>query len=112
MHVSFFCFVLVLTTISAAQETNFAVGPQYLMTSGSPLFARSIATPSLSLGEATVSTGGASSAASPGDGVIATTPGLQGQAAFCPIYYGVPRVSVIEISEPETSSRTLPASIT
>ncbi len=34
----------------AAQDTNFATGPQYLATQGSPLFARPISTPSLSLG--------------------------------------------------------------
>lgn len=35
-----------------AQDTNFTVGPQYLITNGSPLTIRPIATPSLSLGEA------------------------------------------------------------
>ena len=35
-----------------AQETNFAVGPQYLITNGSPMTLHPIATPSLSLGEA------------------------------------------------------------
>lgn len=35
-----------------AQETNFPVGPQYLITNGTPLTIRPIATPSLSLGEA------------------------------------------------------------
>src|SRR5882724_1764191 len=112
MRVSFFCFVLVLTGVSAAQETNFSVGPQYLMTYGSPLFALPIATPSLSLGEAPISMVRGSSEADTGGVVIATTPGLQGQADLFPIYYGVPRVSVIEISEPATSSQTLPASIT
>jgi hypothetical protein len=41
------CLLLLLTAVSAAQETNFSVGPQYLMTSGSPLLAQPIATPSL-----------------------------------------------------------------
>lgn len=38
--------------ICFAQETNFPVGPQYLITNGTPLTIRPIATPSLSLGEA------------------------------------------------------------
>lgn len=52
---SLFCYVLVLTGIgvltgiSAAQDTNFSAGPQYLVTSGSPMFLHPIATPSLSL---------------------------------------------------------------
>ena len=37
--------------LAFAQDTNFAVGPQYLITNGSPLTLHSIATPSLSLGE-------------------------------------------------------------
>jgi len=43
---------LALVGISLAQETNFSVGPQYLVTSGSTMLLRPIATPSLSLGEA------------------------------------------------------------
>jgi hypothetical protein len=108
---SFCCLMLVLVGVSAAQETNFAVGPQYLMTSGSPLFARPIATPSLSLGESRATVIGGTSEVSGDSGTI-TTPGLQGQADLFPIYYGVPRVSVIEISKPEVSARTFPASIT
>ena len=42
------CCLLVLAGICWAQDTNFPVGPQYLMTFGSPLLARPIATPSLS----------------------------------------------------------------
>ena len=44
--------LFVLVGISFAQETNFPVGPQYLVTTGSPMLLRPIATPSLSLGEA------------------------------------------------------------
>ena len=44
-----FCLLLALTAISAAQDTNFPEGPQYLVTSNSPMFLRPIATPSLSL---------------------------------------------------------------
>jgi hypothetical protein len=41
--------LLTFTGSVAAQDTNFATGPQYLAIQGSPLFARPISTPSLSL---------------------------------------------------------------
>jgi hypothetical protein len=45
------CFlVVVLVGLSFAQETNFSIGPQYLITNGSPLLLQPIATPSLSFG--------------------------------------------------------------
>lgn len=50
--------------ISAAQDTNFSTGPQYLatsVTSGSTMLLHPIATPSLSLGEALPPVPGASS---------------------------------------------------
>ena len=46
------CVLLGLSGISIAQDTNFAAGPQYLITTTSPLLLHSIATPSLSLGQA------------------------------------------------------------
>ena len=44
----FFVF-FALAGIGAAQDTNFSAGPQYLVTGSSPMFLRSIATPSMSL---------------------------------------------------------------
>lgn len=44
--------LLALVGFSFAQDTNFSAGPQYLVATGSPMLLRSIATPSLSLGEA------------------------------------------------------------
>ena len=41
--------LLVLVGFSVAQDTNFPVGPQYLVTIGNPMLLRPIATPSLSL---------------------------------------------------------------
>jgi len=46
---SFFFLLFALAGVSAAQDTNFPVGPQYLITTDSTLFLRPIATPSLSL---------------------------------------------------------------
>jgi hypothetical protein len=105
----------------AAQETNFSIGPQYLMTSGSPMFARPIATPSLSfetpMPQAAVSEAGAEPASRAQVEVISAVLEAQRQMALMSIYYGVPSVNVIEISfrEPageELSRPVFPASIT
>lgn len=48
--------LLVLAGVAFAQDTNFPVGPQYLITSGSSMLMHPIATPTLSLGEAPVPT--------------------------------------------------------
>src|SRR6202167_4843667 len=55
MRISFyclFCFILLVVStqgIAFSQDSSFSAGPQYLMTYGSPLFAHSISTPSMSL---------------------------------------------------------------
>jgi len=48
MRLRSFCALIVLAGVSFAQDTNFSDGPQYLITGGSPMFLRSIATPSVS----------------------------------------------------------------
>jgi hypothetical protein len=50
MRIEHLLCLLVLAAVSCAQDTNFSVGPQYLITSDS-MFLRPIATPSLSLSE-------------------------------------------------------------
>ena len=119
MRICFAAFLLmfVLINISGAQETNFAVGPQYLMTSGSPLFAQPIATPSLSLGEAVPQTGANKEIAehvAANDEVLNSILELQRQMTLPSIYYGWPRISVVEISFREPSRQylsSLPVSI-
>jgi len=103
--------LLALSGFSAGQDTNFPVGPQYLMNYGSPLFARPIATPSLTFDTPTQSAVAATPSSS--SEAFATVPELEHQADLFPIYYGVPRVSVIEISYREPAERrpTLPLSI-
>jgi len=46
---SLLVLLVVFTGISVGQETNFPVGPQYLITAGNPLFFRPIQAPSLSI---------------------------------------------------------------
>jgi hypothetical protein len=110
-----FCLLIALAGISAAQDTkdtNFSTGPQYLVTSGSTMFLRPIATPSMSL-----------EAALPGlpslpqigpaveDQAFVANPELQHVANLFPIYYGYPMPSVVELTSAELP-RELPASIT
>jgi hypothetical protein len=112
------CLFLGFVVTSAAQEMNFSAGPQYLMTSGSPLFARSLETPSLSLATiplATVATEPAENAASsPEYQQIEAVLEQQRQMALPSIYYGVPAPNVIDISfgDEESARAALPASIT
>jgi len=47
---SVFFLIVTFAGVAFAQDTNFPVGPQYLITTGSPMLLHSIATPSLSLG--------------------------------------------------------------
>jgi hypothetical protein len=125
MRGSFLCLcvctlLVVSATVSAfGQDTNFANGPQYLMT-GSPLFARPISTPSMSLQGPPLEVG-----ADTATGVLIA--GAENQTVLppqavdlpkidlFPIYYGVVPVSDIEISfagsSGERSATELPASI-
>ena len=103
---------VILVGISSAQDTNFPVGPQYLMNFGSPMFATPIATPSLSL-----------EAALPAipklpeigtevrDQPYLSNPELRHQANLFPVYYGYQMISVVELTSTELP-RELPASIT
>jgi hypothetical protein len=125
MRGSFLCLcvctlLVVSATVSAfGQDTNFANGPQYLMT-GSSLFARSISTPTMSLQGSPLEVG-----ADNATGVLIA--GAENQTLLSPqavnlpkidlfpIYYGAVPVSDIEISfagsSGEPSAAELPASI-
>jgi hypothetical protein len=114
------CLSMALAGVCAAQDsnqitrqdTNFSVGPQYLITSGfSPLFARPIATPSLSLG-APLPEIPNSPAIGPviENQPIAANPELPRQPDLFPIYYGPPVTNVVEITSAELPP-SLPASI-
>ena len=105
-----FCLLFALAGLSAAQDTNFSVGPQYLLT-GSPMWARPIATPTLSL-EAPLPPIPDLPEIGP---VIETqpyisNPDLRHQADLFPVYYGYPAAGVVELSSAEPP-RELPASL-
>lgn len=102
--------VLVLAGISAAQDTSFPAGPQYLVTAGNTRFLQPIATPSMSLdaplpGIPTLPQIGPQLNNQP----YVPNPELQNQPNLFPIYYGYPEVPVVELTG--NAPRELPASI-
>jgi hypothetical protein len=125
MRVPFFCTLIpvlcaliLLTTFVFAQDTNFATGPQYLMNYGSPLFAQSIATPSMSLSAPPLQVGAdlatfGLTAGAENQTLPASSISAQPIVDFFPIYYGVVAEQAIDISFRETSLSPdqLPASI-
>ncbi|HEY4762476.1 MAG TPA: hypothetical protein VIH75_02285 [Candidatus Sulfotelmatobacter sp.] len=111
MRLARVCFWLfVLAGISAAQDMNFAVGPQYRMTSGSPMFARPIATPTLSLDAPLPPIPSLPEVGPPvADQPFVSNPGIQGPDLL-PIYYGYPTPSVVELTSTGSPSE-VPQSI-
>jgi len=119
MRVSLCCTflgtLLMLSATGAAfgQDTSFAAGPQYLM-QGSPLFARSISTPSLSLAGPPLELGASNATESLVAGANNQTaaPQRPPDVNLFPIYYGATPTSIIEISSaPEAEASNLPPSI-
>jgi len=107
---SLLCFLCLITGFAAAQDTNFAAGPQYLITTSSTLFLRPIATPSLSLGAPAPTIPNLPEVgASVSDQQYTVTPGSQNQADLFSIYYGYPRIVTVELTS--TEPRELPAGI-
>jgi hypothetical protein len=119
-----FCYVLFVMSVlgmALGQDTNFPTGPQYLVSAGSPLFARPISTPTMSLTGSPLEVG-----ASDATGVL--IPGAEDQTVLppqavsepatdlFPVYYGEGSVSasgtVLQDASTEPSSPMgLPANI-
>jgi hypothetical protein len=103
-------FTLLIAGVSAAQDTDFGAGPQYLITNGNAKFLRPIATPSMSLdaplpGIPTLTQIGSAVAQQP----YIPDPVLDRQPDLFPIYYGYPEIPVVELSG--NAPREVPASI-
>ena len=100
-----------------AQDTNFPVGPQYLVTGGSPQFLQPIATPSLSFNAPVASAPAATSEAGAGEQTAPAPMDRPATANFARIYWGQPSgtgnggegASEIEVSSKAPS--TPPASL-
>jgi len=115
---AFCCLLLTVSAVGAArgQDTNFAKGPQYLMSKGPAQFARPLSTPSLSLASPVLDIGASNATEELAAGAGNQTPLPPAQAATPPdlfsVYYGEPAASTIAISVPaEASPRTIPPSI-
>jgi hypothetical protein len=120
MRVFLVCTLLAFSTVGIAigQDTNFPNGPQYLMTSGSPIFARSIATPSLALTGPPLETGadnatGVLFAGAENQTVLPPLAVALPSFDLFPIFYGPSRPQVIEMSSSEGTPEAseIPASI-
>jgi hypothetical protein len=109
-----FVVLLLLSAVSFAQDTNFSVGPQYLITTDSTLFLRPIATPSLSLSELQPATTNIAATGSPEPQTVSLPADIPSLTDFSRIYWGTPvvaeKTSEIEISSAE-APRSLPASL-
>ncbi|HTS37120.1 MAG TPA: hypothetical protein VMH04_15705 [Candidatus Solibacter sp.] len=96
--------------LASAQDTNFSTGPQYLITTDSPLFLRSIATPTLSFEPPMAPP----APITPGPGTELPTSAvpapIQSQPDLARVYWGGQDTSVVEISS-EEPVLPLPASI-
>ncbi len=118
MRAYFLAVAIVLMSLGTAfgQDTNFSNGPQYLMT-GSPMFARSIATPSMSLAGPPLEVGadnatGVLIAGADNQTVLPPSAVALPEVDLLPIYYGTNPVNVVEVSFAEGFSPSeLPASI-
>lgn len=125
MRISFLCtfsfalLVIFVFGMAFGQDTSFPMGPQYLANSGSPLFARPISTPTLSLTAPALVSGAADATAVLIPGAEEQTvlpPRAVSEAAIdlLPIYYGERTISVIDSNSPselnEPFATTLPAS--
>ena len=118
MRVYFLSAAIVLMSIGMAfgQDTNFPNGPQYLM-NGSPMFARSISTPSMSLAGPALEVGadnatGVMIAGADNQTVLPPAAVTLPRVDFFPVYYGTSPASVVEVSLAEDfSGSELPASI-
>jgi hypothetical protein len=118
MRTRMYCTLIFISAVAFGQDTNFATGPQYLITTGAPMFARPISTPSLSFASPPLEVGADNATAGLTAGAQSQTVLLSPadalpQVDFFHFYYGTPLLRVIEISfaEPSSGQRELPASI-
>jgi hypothetical protein len=105
-----FLFVVFIAAASLAQDTNFPVGPQYLIPPNNATILRPIATPSMSLNAGVPDVPDLPQIGPPVQDqpyVGVYEPAYQPN--LFPIYYGYPTIPVIELSG--TPARELPPSL-
>jgi hypothetical protein len=92
----------VLSGISAAQDTNFVSGPQYLITGQSPMFLHSIETPSLSFGPSSATAPPVTTENVEASQVVETPTSVPSGVDLTEIYWGKPQ-SAVSTGETEAS---------
>jgi hypothetical protein len=101
-------FVVILGGISAAQDTNFTNGPQYLIAGQSPMFFHSIETPSLSFGPSSAVAPPVTTENVEASQVVETPPSTPSGVDLTKIYWGKPETAAntgeTEASGVETTS--------
>jgi hypothetical protein len=111
MRVSSALFLIVVSAaLCTAQDTSFAAGPQYLITTTNTRFLHPIATPSMSLDAPLQGIPSLPPIGRPvTDQPYVSNPELTNQPDLFPIYYGYPPVPVVELTG--EAPREVPASI-
>ena len=94
-----FLLVLLVAPMCCGQETNFAAGPNYLITTSDARFLRSITTPSMSLDAPLPSIPSLPEIGSGNaDQSYVSNPEAERQPNLFSIYYGYPEIPVIELA--------------
>jgi hypothetical protein len=83
----------ILGGISAAQDTNFASGPQYLITGQTPMFLHSIETPELSFGPSSATAPPVTTENVEASQVVETPTSVPSGVDLTKIYWGKPQSS-------------------
>jgi hypothetical protein len=107
----FFFLLMILAGVSSAQEFTFSSGPGYLLPTNSTMLLRPIATPTLTLDAPLPPVSSLPEIGPPvsDQPYVSNYNPMQGPDLF-PIYYGYPRIPVVEVVPTETR-RVIPVSL-
>jgi hypothetical protein len=111
-RICMYCTLIFISAAACGQDTNSATGPQYLITTGAPMLARAISTPSLSFPSPPLEVGAdiataRLTAGAESQPVLLPPADALSQVDFFDFFCGTPPLSVIEISFAEPSVRPI-----
>ena len=102
---------IVLVGVCAAQDTNFSVGPQYLITTPSTMFLHPIETPSLSFGPGSAPALPVATETVTASQVIETPPPVPTDVNLATVFWGEPSAPALVPSEIEVSGKEPPKNL-